>query len=198
MKTTVQLPFYRRPALLLLAVVTVAAAALGAATSFAHDVQRQPDADHIAKQMAERLDDYLDLSGSQEEQIEGILEQSIKQRWQMRQDRQNKMRDLWNQPTLSAAEIKAAMLERQGGPAQREAHMTLMAETLAKIHAVLTPEQREEIAENGMMGFMGGFRQYGGRHHGGGWGGGRHGKYGGRHHGGWGGWWHRDDDGDDR
>ena len=136
---------------------------------------RNGDADEASECGSRMIDGLLDLSEAQEQQVAGLLREHIEE---MRVTKDSYITDTkakLSQDTLSAAEIKALMTQHTD-----QNHRAMMldssAELLASIHALLTPEQRAELAEQmvgmrfgmgkGMMGAMMFGMHQGGKPHG--------------------------------
>lgn len=122
------------------------------------------DPGEIAEHIVEKMDERLDLSDAQEEGVHKIVTEFFEKKKMQREARKEKMRALWTRPTLTADDVYAAITEKD---ATRETQQRLMAEKLAAVHALLTPEQRQKAAQYWRQ-----FTAHDGRGHG------KHGKYG--------------------
>lgn len=154
------------------------------------------DKDHAAH-IADKVVHELSLNNAQEQQVQALVKESMDAMQEMRDARQERMREVWLQSEVSAADLRGMIDARKGA---REEMQSLISRQLAKFHAILTPEQREEFLNEfgGRLAMIssGGFGRYDGHKRG------RHG----RHGRGWGHrfgkWWggghhdHADDDHD--
>jgi len=95
---------------------------------------------HIVAHVVDKMDDELDLSDAQQREIESALNDTVRRFRDTGMARADSVTALLNQPQLTAEEVR-----RAGGlRADRDA---LIAEALVRVHAVLTPQQRSELAE---------------------------------------------------
>ena len=108
------------------------------------------DAEHYAKcaeraeRMVDRLDRELDLSDAQEQQVAAIVDNFVREGRAMRDSHKQAWTEAWLSDELSADDI-AAMMDRG---ARRDVGKRLMSESVAALHAVLTPAQRETAANH--------------------------------------------------
>lgn len=117
-----------------------------------HHGKGHKSAMQMAEKIANRLEDVLDLSNAQEDKIAAILAKSIEKRQQQLKSKHGDIQQLWKKSTLSVEEIERVLREKHGDHEQhkaemRETHIALVAETMAQVHAVLTPEQRSIAAQ---------------------------------------------------
>ena len=93
----------------------------------------------------EKLDDEVDLSDEQERQLKALVKETVNYMRTRRESRHVDGAALIRQPELSAAEVRVAMDARKTARGEMR---DFIAEKIAAAHAILTPEQRAELAEH--------------------------------------------------
>ena len=117
-----------------------------------------------AERIVTRMDQHLNLSPEQEKSAQEIVAAALQQRQEAGNNMRDKVKKAWLQPQLSAEQAVALMEE---GKKAREAGKQNMAQALAKMHALLTPQQREEAASmltHYLPRMSGGYRGHRGHH----------------------------------
>ena len=99
--------------------------------------------DHFER-MIERVDHKLDLSDSQHASLEKMVGEAREFIRERHRDRTNEMADLWRRDKINADDVATVIRTRK--EKHDEMH-NFFAVKAAEFHAILTPQQREKMAE---------------------------------------------------
>lgn len=101
---------------------------------------------YVVEHLVDKMERELDLSGAQRREVEAALDDAVRRFRDARPGRIDDAAALINRPQLTVEEVRGAMQAREadGMRVEREA---LVAETMVRIHAALTPAQRGALAE---------------------------------------------------
>ncbi len=147
------------------AIVGIVALGAAAAGAVAHD-RGGPggrfDPENAAEHVAERIDDRLDLSDEQEEQVEKVLAERMGTMRESLSGALDSATGKFASSDFDAEDAEAIIASMESMRAQMRTHM---AAAMADVHGILTPEQRQEamsmISERG-HGWLGGGHGRGG------------------------------------
>lgn len=101
---------------------------------------------YIVAHVVDKMDHELDLSDAQQREIESVLNDTVRRFRDTGMARADSVPALLNQPQLTADQVRRAMQSRHADGARVDRD-ELIAETLAQVHAILTPPQRAALAE---------------------------------------------------
>jgi len=116
---------------------------IGGATAVAHfgDERR-----HITGRLVDKLDAKVSLSDAQRAQVERVIGEAMQTLGDNRESRADSVAALLNQPQLTADEVQVAIDARRAGD-MRDERDVVIADAVARVHAILNPTQRAELAE---------------------------------------------------
>lgn len=144
---TTPFPFTLRR--LALALIAGSIAVAGTTIVFADDDKNEKYTECMVKKITSELDDELDLSRKQERQIAAILTEQMEKQRQLLQPKNEQLHALWQEDNVTAEALLDAIRKhreqvKENAAMLREQRPEFYAQTLAAIHAVLTPAQRED------------------------------------------------------
>ena len=102
------------------------------------------DPQEIAERMVERIDDRLDLSAAQREEIEGLIANAAGQVQQQRRRISEEAAATFAGDSFSEQDAQR-MLDR--AEETRKMRRRIMAQAMVQLHGILTPEQRRQAGE---------------------------------------------------
>ena len=117
--------------------------------------------DNHFERMIERVDRKLDLSDSQRDSLEKMAGEAREFIREKHRARANEMADLWRRDKINADDVAAVIRARKENRDERHNFIAVKA---AEFHAILTPQQREKMAEE-MPHWIGKFAKRGWGYH---------------------------------
>ena len=117
------------------------------------------------EQSAHYIAEELSLNDEQEEKLEVMLETMEKKRKQLRDEAKEQMHAIVTQDKISKEDALKILQSRK---AKKETMRDYIATQLVGFHAILTPAQREELAESAprMLKLLQGKKRHGKKRHG--------------------------------
>lgn len=129
-----------------LTITIIALATLAGATMAVHAHGRDGKrGDYLIK----RLDKQLDLSEAQENEVRMLIKNTQRQKGKSDRHKVDVLNwgELFGANELSAEQVMVALEE--GHEARRKERMRVIAEMVSGVHAILTPNQRQQVVESG-------------------------------------------------
>ncbi len=100
-----------------------------------------------AKVVVKRLDKIVNLSNAQEEEISAIVLENMPMLKKSKKKSKDGLHAIFTADSITADEV-LAMMKSHREEGKHEEKMQQMAKTIAAVHAVLTPKQRQAFVDN--------------------------------------------------